>query len=309
MKPLLKQRGMALIMLVFIIALAAAAYLLHISNPVILKTERDKKTVAALSEAKAALIGWSVQNGTPGKLPCPEDVSLVGTPNEGSSFASCNIDSRRIGRLPWKTLGLGDIRDGNGDKLWYAISNGFRNSPINYNTVAGLTIDGVASKAVAIIFSAGPPLGKQSRTSNTDVQQYLDLTNNNLDETFQSHGDSSAFNDNLLAVSHAELFSLVANRILGEVRGDSAQGLMSYYSDPDNSEVFPYADANGDGEEDDVFSGHPSYQGDSENLFFNSDTKKMLKDNAWFSLVTYDLSENRKSVILSLYGKTKVVVP
>src|SRR5690606_298057 len=29
---------------------------------------------------------------------------------------------QRLGRLPWKTLGLPDLRDGHGERLWYAVS-------------------------------------------------------------------------------------------------------------------------------------------------------------------------------------------
>lgn len=138
-----KQRGMMLIMITFVVGLVATAYLLHAINPYALSAEREKVTSEALVEAKSALIGWSAKNSTPGQLPCPEDLSLIATPNEGSAMASCNNLNQRVGRLPWRTLGVGDIRDGNGDKLWYVISDGFRNAPININTIAQLTVDAV----------------------------------------------------------------------------------------------------------------------------------------------------------------------
>lgn len=308
--PKQKQQGMMLIMLVFILTLGAIGYMLHTSTPTSVKIDRDNKTADALAEAKTALIGWSVKNNIPGRLPCPEDVGLIGTPNEGSAMGSCNNSNRRIGRLPWRTLGINDIRDGNGDKLWYVISDGFRNSPINTNTVAKLTVDGIDNKAVAIIFSPGGPLAAQSRASFTDITQFLDGTNNDGDKTFQSFGVGNGFNDKLILVSHAELFSLVSNRVLGEIRGGSTQGLASYYADPVNSMTYPYADDNDDGDADtDVFLGSPSYSGDPDNLFFNATTKNMLENNGWFPLITYGLSPNKKSVNLTLNGKTMVVTP
>jgi hypothetical protein len=34
--------------------------------------------------------------------------------------------AERLGRLPWKTLGLPDLRDGDGERLWYAVSSATR---------------------------------------------------------------------------------------------------------------------------------------------------------------------------------------
>lgn len=216
-----KQQGMALIMLVFIVGLAVAGYLLHALNPATVKIERDKKTAAALAEAKAALIGWSVKNNTPGQLPCPEDLELIGLATEGQSMLSCNDPNKRIGRLPWRTLGLGDIRDGNGDKLWYALSDGFRKQPINSDTLAQLTVDGIAGSAVAIIFSAGSALNGQSRPIPTaatppDIAQYLDGSNSDNDNAFVTSGVLGSFNDQLLSITHYDLFQLVEKRVAGE---------------------------------------------------------------------------------------------
>ena len=62
----------------------------------------------------------------PGYLPCPD------LDNDGWAEATCgsqNGDSgqaERLGRLPWKTLGLPDLRDGYGERLWYAVSSKYK---------------------------------------------------------------------------------------------------------------------------------------------------------------------------------------
>lgn len=303
-----KQRGMMLIMITFVVGLVATAYLLHAINPYALSAEREKVTSEALVEAKSALIGWSAKNSTPGQLPCPEDLSLIATPNEGSAMASCNNLNQRVGRLPWRTLGVGDIRDGNGDKLWYVISDGFRNAPININTIAQLTVDAVPNKAVAIIFSPGAPLQNQSRTAVANHTQYLDEKNGDGDAIFQTTGAKDAFNDRLILVSKVDLFNLITNRILGEIRGDNTQGLVSYYNVPSHM-VYPYADINGNGTADlSALIGTPSNDGSVWSLSFPSN-RTMLLNNGWFSLISYSLQPDRKSVTITLNGKSMLVTP
>lgn len=195
MKLRTKQQGMALIMLVFIVALVATGYLLHALNPVALKIERDKKTVAALSEAKAALLGYVITKATAntfGYLPNP-DLGL-GIINEGSEAGSAgSIDASLIGKLPWKTLGIAPLSDGASECLWYVISGRFKNNPktkiINWDTQGQIdVIDGrgdvLASNLAALLVSPGQPLDSQSRVlgsanffqcrGNYDAKNYLD---------------------------------------------------------------------------------------------------------------------------------------
>jgi len=81
-----------------------------------------------LAQAKAALIGYAVGMSDtdlsagyrPGDLPCPD------LNDDGSPDTPCNTQASRIGRLPWKHLGLKDLRDGDGERLWYAVSINFK---------------------------------------------------------------------------------------------------------------------------------------------------------------------------------------
>ena len=89
--------------------------------------QRDAESDRALAQAREALIAYAAERPIntavgPGYLPCP-DLDDDGWAE--STCGSLNGDigqEQRLGRLPWKTLGLPDLRDGYGERLWYAVS-------------------------------------------------------------------------------------------------------------------------------------------------------------------------------------------
>ena len=307
MKIYHNQKGIALLMLVFIIALAFTAYVVKTLNSTSIVNERSKKTSESLSESKAAILGWSVIQSNPGQLPCPEDLTKIGTVNEGVAQVSCNSLNPVIGRLPWRTLGLGDIRDGNGDKLWYVISSGFQVNPINSAvSIAQLNVDGKPNSAVAIIFSAGMPFPVQVRPAlslaPSALNNYLEGTNNDGDISFVTTDPTKLFNDRLMIITKADLFNVICNRVLREIKGDITQGLVQYNASNLN---YPFADINADGIADNLkYSGTPSYTGNPGDLFFKPATLTMLKNNGWFPLINYVVNPSQQVVTLSLNGKT-----
>ena len=316
----LNQKGAALIIFVAVVSLIILTLTFKSLNGKQLEATRKDRTAKVLFEAKNALLGWSVMRAIsdppstakPGQLPCPEDTSLIGTPNEGSSLSACNSALPVVGRLPWRSLGLGDIRDGNGDKLWYVLSPGFRNTPINSTTVGQLAVNGNSNAAVAIIFSSGSPLSGQNR-STLAVPNYLDLTNSDGDINFVTTGVVGVFNDVSILVTQAELFQLIERRILREVRGDSTQGLVRYYSSQ-GANNYPFADIDlpNDGYiNSGELQGAPSYEGidntNPDNLFFNTRTKNILVNNSWMPLINYEVSADRQTVTMTLNGQTLAV--
>jgi len=92
---------------------------------------RQRTTDEALALAKAALIGYVV--GKPldvaqperrlGEFPCPDN------DGDGDADIACSGEADRIGRLPWRTLGLPDLRDGDGERLWYVVSHIYKTNP------------------------------------------------------------------------------------------------------------------------------------------------------------------------------------
>ncbi len=198
MMPSRKQRGMTLIILVFMVGLAATAYLLYALNPDTFKIERDKKTAAALAEAKSALLGYVLTKSTEnvwGYLPNP-DMGLLGSfTKEGDSTGIAGIkDAVVIGKLPWQSLGISPLKDGANECLWYAVSGHFKNNPktagvLNWDTQGQIDVvdnhgNVLASNLAALLVSPGHPLGAQSRVladagfiqchGNYDARNFLD---------------------------------------------------------------------------------------------------------------------------------------
>jgi hypothetical protein len=306
------QQGMVLIMLVFLVGLAATAFLLNTLSKANLQMEHDRITAEALAQAKAAIIGWSVTNNVPGQLPCPEDTSLIGLPAEGQALSSCNTAASRIGRLPWRTLKLANLRDAEGEPLWYVLSDNFRVAPVNTASVPQLSVNTLGNQAVAIIFSPGKSLAGQNRgvvdaTHPPDVQQYLDGSNQDGDTAFVTQGAAGSFNDKLTHIRPQELFGPVALRVLGEIKGDDAQGMKKFYL---ANHVYPFADSNGDGDADaGQPAGTPSFNGGVVSLFFPSATKNMLINHGWTGLVSYSVDATQQSGTITLNGKSLVVTP
>ncbi len=220
------QRGAVVLLLLLIIAVSTAAYFLMKNlNSNAVNIERDKITAAALAQAKAALIGYAASDSNrPGELPCPDfnnDGEII--PADDYSGIKCKM---LIGRLPWKTLRLPDLRDGYGERLWYALSDNFHatgstTTPLNTTTIGLLSITGTspANAIIAIVLSTGPVLGNQSRDSANinSVANYLEGDNANLDPIYETRSASGTFNDRLLVITYNDLFSLVTRRVAGEI--------------------------------------------------------------------------------------------
>ena len=244
-RPRAKQNGQALLALLVILGIGFAAVIYGLVSPASLTLETDKITNAALAQAKEALIGYAARDSNrPGSLPCPD------TDNNGSAqlFAGSYCPSQ-VGRLPWRTLGLPDLRDGGGDRLWYAVSRDFSRNPagapaLNTNTAGQLTISGTApaNNVIAIVFAPGLVVGSQVRdTANVNtVANYLEGGNEASGATtFTTGAVSATFNDKLLAVTTDALFSVVEMRVAREARAV----LQAFYG---ANGFFPFANAYSD---------------------------------------------------------------
>lgn len=302
--------GMVLLALVGVIALLATMLFITYLNNGQIKIERDKTTQQALSMAKQALIGWSVMQNNPGRLPCPEDTSKIGESTEGEAAGACALPA--MGRLPWKTLKLGDLRDGDGERLWYVVSPGYRTPPINTTVPGQLTVNGTHT-AVAIIFSPGHALSGQVRTIPTKtnppaVAQYLELSNNDGNNSFVTMTRSTSFNDQAVVVTSTDLFEKVILHVLSMIEGDASEGLVEYYQ---KYGVYPYADsADADLAADtSLLTGFPSADKYPDSMRFSGTTKNTLVDNQWLPLITYNVSANQQQVTLASGTITRWVHP
>ena len=107
-----RQQGSALLIAVGLLGLLAMATLARaLSSPP--GAEAALATDRALARAREALVAYGAlgnaagsHDNSPGALPCPD------LDNDGVSDLNC---SAHIGRLPWRTLGLGPLLDGAGN--------------------------------------------------------------------------------------------------------------------------------------------------------------------------------------------------
>jgi type II secretory pathway pseudopilin PulG len=260
-----KQKGAALIIFALVLMLAATTLFISQLDGATIKAQRDKKTTAVLAEAKAALIGFAAKSGTasgsarPGELPCPD------TDNDGASNTPCIANV--IGRLPWKDLGISDLRDGDDERLWYAVSANFENftrtNPLNSETQGLITLkdtsgtivnDGSLSRGlVAIVISPGTAIGRQDAVNQVrgtlanqnNAINYLDIAFGEDNSNF-INGNTNGFikgpikdinggimlNDKLISITQDELMTVVEPRVIAAV----SNALLDFYCGIGNSD-------------------------------------------------------------------------
>lgn len=269
------QQGAALVV-VTIIGIGAAALLVSALGKANSQAARDRITASALAQAKEALIGYAAGviltaagASRPGDLPCPD------TNDDGVAETSCGNASgstgqaSRLGRLPWKSLGLPDLRDGSGERLWYAVSNNFKKSTrtakLNSDTFGTITVrdasgaivnDGTNSTgAIAVVIAPGAPITRldglaQTRTSgDSTATNYLDIGNGEDNAAFVD-GSANGFiqgpvqvsgvtvlNDRLIAITSDSLMPVLEKRVAGEVR----QCLAAFANKAANQGRYPWA--------------------------------------------------------------------
>jgi hypothetical protein len=330
-----RQSGIAMLMMIFVIAIILTSLMLNTLNPVKIKTLKDKNTYFALTEAKAALIGWSARHITmPGSLPCT-DISNDGTAiNAGSNCVAY------IGRLPWRTLGIADVRDGEGECLWYALSPIYRNviavgnrsaanaNQINVNVLGSITVVNFDSSAnpipdnpvIAVIIAAGRPVGAQNRAfaaggacgGNYVAANYLDIFNliNNAtgnavgnNYTFIKGVDSATFNDRIITITANDLYRPIRQRMVKEIIGNNntMDGVADFYID---NGVYPCPAANATSAPDcSLTSGFVNNTGTGMNLSFPV-LGTWLANNNWFTTANYSYtdSNNVQLNITDIFG-------
>ncbi len=211
-----QQSGLVMIVLLTIIMVGGLAWLLQGLNRNQYDLARQTQTIEALADAKEALIAFAVtypdhdegdKAGFYGFLPCPD--TNDGMNDEGDQDVSCGSqDENSLGRLPWKTLGIAPLRDGDGECLWYAVSGSYKNwirtdllnedragrfivREANNTATADRIIgrsgtDKYPERPVALIIAPGKVLTAQDRTpdgsasicgGNYSAANYLDIDN------------------------------------------------------------------------------------------------------------------------------------
>ncbi len=123
------RRGFTLAVVLLLLATAALFAVASLEVTVSgVFARRDRASDRALAQAREALVAYAADRPInagvgPGYLPCPD------LDDDGWAESTCGSQggdtgqASRLGRLPWKTLGLPDLRDGGGERLWYAVSS------------------------------------------------------------------------------------------------------------------------------------------------------------------------------------------
>lgn len=236
-----RQRGMMLPILILLLSLGGLGWLLARTDSdadrAARQLRRDAQTTRALETARDALLGFAANyrnhehpHADFGYLPCPD---LNG---DGSSETCGTKDQPSIGRLPYLTLNLPDLRDGAGECLWYAVSGSFKNNPkadaLNWDSIGQFRLldrDGQSvvlagdqlGLAAAIVFAPGPPLGDQQRGPGQGrcgdgqaarLEDYLEALGATQDGISEIRTDTAASNDRLISLSGGEIFALLKRR-------------------------------------------------------------------------------------------------
>lgn len=246
---------MAMLAIVVLITLVSAYMISDSLTRITAQVNLERTNLArqSMQEAKNALIAWSSSqawssntNDQPGSLPCPD------TDNDGYANLIGGACSSQIGRLPWKTINSQELRDNSGEILWYALSPNFRNSSgvtvINSDVQGQLTLYSdqqstttpILSNLVAILIAPGVAIAGQTRdpssaTALNTAANYLEGRNSGATGNYTSTPQSPAsypdtFNDQVLPLTQAELFSVVEPAVATRIERDIKPYLTSYYT-------------------------------------------------------------------------------
>ena len=246
----IRQTGAVFLAFMLALIVGSTWFLLSDLNAHVQTQLRGAGSRLALNRAKQALLFYAMnypdlrdnQEKGPGFLPCPDQ------DNDGRAETNCAASTgTTLGRLPFTILGLDDPRDSSGERFWYAVSDNFRNTQsndtvINSETPGRLSIDGTGD-AVAVIIAPGEPVGGQHARPGNDAVDYLEDDNTSIGDGSFVTGGGDDFNDQVMAITRAELMEVVEQRVINEVRGALAQYNATHLAYP---WLTPFADPRAD---------------------------------------------------------------
>ena len=276
-----RQSGIALIVALVLLGLLVGVLAVGFTGDLARQNKKQQQTTEALAKAKEALIGFAAGvnlaagSSRPGDMPCPD------MDNDGDADAVPPCSGAALGRLPWKTLGLPDLRDGDGERLWYAASSNFKNNPRTTCTAPGqfgclnsdvrgtITVRGsdgaviydgsTSSGAFAVIIAPGAVLRRQGSATIQDRSaagvnnpvNYLDVGNGEDNQDFIDSSNTNGFINGLVYDASGNV--IVNDRILAirysdlmpilerRVAQEVSNCLTSYATNPQNNGRYPWA--------------------------------------------------------------------
>lgn len=246
-----RQQGAALLIMLLLLVLGSVVLFSRNISGQLAAAAQARDNAALLADAREALLGYIVsrdatQPGKYGFLPCP-DLDATGSTAEGEAHeTNCGARYRsRLGRFPWRTVGLEPGRSKGSECLWYAVSGSWKAAGANeaqlLNTdssgqfrvfagdgstlIAGAT---AGERPVAVIIAPGAPVAGQTRaTAASGVNQcggsfvanrYLDnhaasginnSTLNNaadaIDDFINADAGGAVVNDQMIFITRSEI--------------------------------------------------------------------------------------------------------
>jgi hypothetical protein len=220
---------------------------------------REARTEYALQQARQGLLDFvasahlNSSRDSPGDLPCPDKSDPDG-PQAGLAGLACTQESARLGRLPFRKLGLPDLRDADGERIWYAVAADFvtassansaalrdfeRHGELGWQGAGAHESHAISGHAVAVLLAPGAPRERdgvlQDRgcaACRVDPKQYLDATRDGADNArlvsfpvpptwgfvdSRSVASGHSFNDRLVAITRADIMNAIAARVGSEL--------------------------------------------------------------------------------------------
>ena len=271
--------GFAIFATVLVLLLGVVSVTLTFYRPTPKSTGTSVQEGDVFSEVKAALIGHAARQGVfqctdpdpadlvktakcaaeletsrLGEFPCP-DTDNDGLSDRDAAKSTCIA---RLGRVPFRTLGIPEPRDQAGETLWYAISGLWIESAIAINTATPGDIevraaDGSLStaQAVAVILSPGAVVRNQTRASCNLRPQPVPAgclaASNFLEDqgtvtagitAYRAGTPGPSFNDRLVYILASDVMPALEARLGGELRS-----LLLAYKFASKCFCYPWADS------------------------------------------------------------------
>jgi len=145
-----RQQGAVVLLLLLVLVLAAGSVLMSGAADVRhrLLAAKERKSLVALGQAKAALLGYAIAQG---RLPRPARSATDGREAE----QPCVSEQDCTGFLPWVDLGVGGA-DGWDNRLRYSVTAAYTKAPLDFRAaVANKTV--LSRRGDSVYYVAGNP--------------------------------------------------------------------------------------------------------------------------------------------------------
>ncbi len=257
--PVINQRGVSLLVFaISILTIAGGAFLISLNNSSDSDINVDARTIVALSEVKRSLEDFYISympygSGVEfGRLPFPDrrnDPGVYDGKSDCINYTDPLTNSLLLGQFPWlrdecngNFIDINaNLKDGNGNRLWYAVSRymvrhvsnaGFSSEFLDssqYNqwiTIYNQEGNIISDRVAFICISPGKALSGQNRNS-TSSDNFLDaynvpgigvINNADTDMQFVKAAESNTFNDQFIYVTIDELMPKLERRVLAELK-------------------------------------------------------------------------------------------